>query len=84
MAKDNTSLQMAIFTKVTFTKGPVKEKEDIYGAIKAVTKEIGKETRCTDMVLTKPHKAFKYKDGFKMTNSLDRFINDLYLILLIK
>ena len=71
-------MQTAIFIKVTFIKEPVKEKVDIYGMIKAVTKVIGKETRCMDMESIKPHKAYKYKDGFKMINSSDRFINDDY------
>ncbi len=64
-------------------KEPVKEKVDIYGMIKAFTKEIGKKTRCTVMEPTKPHKASKYKDGFKMINSSDRFINDNDLILIL-
>lgn len=68
MVRGSISLPMGTIIKGTFIKARDMVKEGTFGAIRAVTKEIGRVTRCTDMESIRRQRERLPKGGLKMTN----------------
>jgi hypothetical protein len=68
MEKASINLQTATITKATFTREQGTVRDDICGAIRAVTKVTGSLIRCMDMESTLLLRVHLLKDGFRMTS----------------
>lgn len=71
MERVSISTRMVIFIKAISIKAPDRERGDTNGAIKVLTKVIGKPIRCTDMENTRVRRVSSPKDGFKTINLSD-------------
>jgi hypothetical protein len=82
MVRGSISLQMGTIIKGTFIRVQGMGKEGTFGVIKAVTKEIGRVTRCTGMVSIRRQRERLPKGGLKMTSMLvEMFEKDCHDIL---
>ena len=69
--KENTNLRMVIITKGIFIKDQDKARENTYGLTKAVTKEIGKQTKWKVTESIQLPMGLLLKVGSKRINLLD-------------
>lgn len=77
--EENTNLRTVIITKGIFIKDQDKVRENTYGQTKAVTREIGKQTKWKVMESTQLLMGSLLKVGSKKINLLDE-INTLEIL----